>query len=72
MARCGRCENNCRLTINMFGKKRFISGNRCERGSGNNGSFSTLPNMYSWKYDRLFDYKPLNIEAAPRGEIGIP
>ena len=72
MARCGRCENNCRLTINMFGKKRFISGNRCERGSGNNGSFSTLPNMYAWKYDRLFDYKPLNIEDAPRGEIGIP
>jgi predicted nucleotide-binding protein (sugar kinase/HSP70/actin superfamily) len=69
-ARCQRCENHCSLTINMFDKKKFISGNRCERGSGNNGSNSMLPNMYSWKYDRLFNYKPL--ENAPRGEIGIP
>ncbi len=68
--RCQGCENHCSLTINMFDKKRFISGNRCERGSGNNGSNSALPNMYAWKYDRLFNYKPL--ENAPRGEIGIP
>ena len=33
-ARCGRCENNCLLTINIFENgKRFISGNRCEKGS---------------------------------------
>ncbi len=69
-SRCQGCENHCALTINMFNKKSFISGNRCERGSGNNGSANNLPNMYSWKYDRLFDYKPL--EEAPRGEIGIP
>ena len=68
--RCQRCENHCALTINMFNEKRFISGNRCERGSGNNGSNTTLPNMYSWKYDRLFNYKPL--ENPKRGEIGIP
>ena len=69
-SRCQGCENHCALTINMFNKKSFISGNRCERGSGNNGSNSLLPNMYSWKYDRLFDYKPL--KKAKRGEIGIP
>ena len=69
-ARCQRCENHCSLTINRFNNKIFISGNRCERGSGNNGSINTLPNMYSWKYDRLFDYTP--IENAKRGEIGIP
>ena len=68
--RCKGCENHCALTINMFNKKSFISGNRCERGSGNNGSHSNLPNMYAWKYNRLFDYEPL--EDAPRGEIGIP
>ena len=28
-ARCGKCENNCLLTINKFGNgKSFISGNR--------------------------------------------
>ena len=69
-SRCKGCENHCALTINMFNKKSFISGNRCEKGSGNNGSSTYLPNMYSWKYDRLFDYKPL--EDAPRGTIGIP
>jgi len=69
-SRCQGCENHCALTINFFNKKSFISGNRCERGSGNNGSFNTLPNMYSWKYDRLFDYE--SKKDAPRGKIGIP
>ena len=69
-SRCQGCENHCALTINIFNKKSFISGNRCERGSGNNGSHNNLPNMYSWKYDRLFDYEPL--ENPQRGTIGIP
>lgn len=68
--RCQGCENHCSLTINMFNKKSFISGNRCERGSGNNGSNSMLPNMYKWKYDRLFNYSSLEIPS--RGIIGIP
>lgn len=70
--RCGRCENNCALTVSTFGKKKFISGNRCERGSGNNGSYNLLPNMYQYKYDRLFNYESLSIEDAYRGSIGIP
>lgn len=69
-SRCQGCENHCALTINIFNKKSFISGNRCERGSGNNGSHNNLPNMYSWKYDRLFNYEPL--ENPTRGIIGIP
>lgn len=68
--RCRRCENHCSLTVSTFNKKSFISGNRCEKGSGNNGSSSLLPNMYQWKYDRLFDYKPT--ENPTRGTIGIP
>ena len=71
-SRCHGCENRCALTISTFNKKSFISGNRCERGSGNNGSHLSLPNMYSWKYDRLFSYTPLDIADATRGEIGIP
>ena len=68
--RCPKCENHCNLTINTFNKKSFISGNRCERGSGNNGSNTLLPNMYSWKYDRLFNYEPK--KDTKRGKIGIP
>ena len=69
--RCNGCENHCGLTISTFGKKRFISGNRCERGSGNNGSNNLLPNMYQYKYNRLFNYKSLG-ENASRGTVGIP
>ncbi len=71
--RCGRCENNCLLTVNAFSNgKKFISGNRCERGSGNVTDNSKLPNMYKYKFDRLFSYEPLPEENAPRGVIGIP
>ena len=72
-ARCGRCENNCLLTINKFSNgKKFISGNRCERGSGLDVSHSDLPNLYKYKFNRVFDYEPLAENQAPRGIIGIP
>jgi predicted CoA-substrate-specific enzyme activase len=33
--RCRKCENRCLLTINGFSDgRRFVSGNRCERGAG--------------------------------------
>lgn len=35
MTRCKGCTNNCMLTINKFiDGRRFISGNRCEKGLG--------------------------------------
>ena len=71
--RCGKCENNCALTVNKFGNgKVFISGNRCERGSGNITQNSNLPNIYKYKYERLFSYEPLKENKAKRGIIGIP
>ena len=71
--RCGLCENNCLLTINSFGNgKKFISGNRCERGAGMNNINNNLPNLYKYKYEKLFSYKPLEEEKANRGTIGIP
>jgi predicted CoA-substrate-specific enzyme activase len=36
--RCQRCSNHCLLTINSFPDgRRYISGNRCERGAGGSG-----------------------------------
>jgi predicted CoA-substrate-specific enzyme activase len=33
--RCRKCENRCLLTVNSFSDgRRFVSGNRCERGAG--------------------------------------
>ena len=71
--RCHGCENNCLLTINEFSSgKRFISGNRCERGAGIEKSKTQIPNLYKYKYQRLFQYRPLEEENAKRGIIGIP
>ena len=73
IARCGRCSNNCLLTINRFNnKQKFISGNRCEKGSGVVSSENKLPNLFDYKYNRLFSYEPIKLEDAPRGVIGIP
>ncbi len=73
MTRCGLCSNNCQLTINKFNNnKRFISGNRCERPLGNKDSKEKIPNLYEYKYKKLFSYKPLEESEAKRGIIGIP
>ena len=71
--RCNGCENHCLLTINIFENgKRFISGNRCEKGGGELNKNKELPNMYKYKHERLFGYEPLSEEDAYRGTIGIP
>ncbi len=72
-ARCGGCPNNCLLTVNRFpGGRRFITGNRCEKPLGRAGKEQNLPNLFRYKLERLFDYEPLSLEHAHRGEIGIP
>ena len=71
--RCGLCENHCLLTINKFSNgKKYISGNRCERGAGNINGDKNLPNVMNYKFNRLFNYIPLEEKDAPRGTIGIP
>ena len=73
MARCGLCTNNCLLTINKFtGGRRFITGNRCERGLGGKKNAENMPNLYEYKYDLLFSYESLPADQAWRGEIGVP
>ncbi|NLB18359.1 MAG: 2-hydroxyglutaryl-CoA dehydratase, partial [Syntrophomonadaceae bacterium] len=71
--RCGACTNNCLLTVNRFPDgTRFISGNRCETPLGHDKAKESLPNLYDYKFKRLFDYEPLPLAQAPRGVIGIP
>lgn len=73
MSRCKGCPNNCLLTINRFsGGRRFISGNRCERGIGQQKNKDHVPNLFEYKFHRIFDYEPLAPEQAVRGVIGIP
>jgi len=77
--RCPACSNKCLLTINHFGEDRkFVSGNRCDVGAriglGEKPvkNESGIPNLFEQKYKRLFSYKPLSPEDAPRGIVGIP
>ena len=71
--RCNNCENHCKLTINKFSNGAIhVSGNRCERGAGISSKSKNLPNLVQYKYNRIFDYKPLDEKDAKRGTIGIP
>ena len=67
---CNGCTNRCHLTVNDFGEgKKFISGNRCEKGLGKAKAKEPLPNLYAFKREYL--------TSLPRGEnkkgkIGLP
>ncbi|WP_411328781.1 acyl-CoA dehydratase activase-related protein [Anaerofustis stercorihominis] len=74
MTRCKGCTNNCYLTINSFdgGKRKFITGNRCERGAGIHKDKSQDINLFDYKNEITFGYEPLREEEAVNGVIGIP
>ncbi|MEG1730875.1 MAG: acyl-CoA dehydratase activase [Oscillospiraceae bacterium] len=67
---CKGCGNNCRLTINSFGGgKKFVSGNRCEKGAGLKDSFADVPSLYKYKREKLM---ALGTKTGTRGTIGLP
>ena len=71
--RCKGCSNSCILTVNRFpGGRRHITGNRCEKGSGEENGKEKGPNLPEYKLKRMFDYEPLPKDVARRGVIGIP
>jgi len=71
--RCNNCENHCKLTINKFNNGSiYVSGNRCEKGAGITNKSNNLPNLVQYKYQRIFNYEPLEELYAKRGTIGIP
>ncbi len=73
MTTCQGCTNHCRLTVNKFtGGRQHISGNRCERGIGKVKNADGIPNLFDYKYKRIFGYEPLTADKATRGTVGIP
>ncbi len=73
LTRCENCSNNCLLTISKFeNDKKFISGNRCEKGSNIKTKTNSELNLIDYKNKRLFDYTPIDEYEAKRGKIGIP
>ncbi len=70
---CGGCSNNCLLTINDFGEgRRFVTGNRCEKGAGAKRGGTKAPNLFAYKNKLLFDRESLPADKAYRGTVGIP
>lgn len=73
MVRCKGCTNSCLLTVNRFsGGRKYITGNRCERGIGLEKNKDHIPNLYEYKNKRIFGYVSLSEEEAKRGVVGIP
>ena len=77
--RCQKCDNKCLLTINDFGKdeatgkrRRFITGNRCEKGAGHADAAAKVPNLFEFKEKLLFDREVLPRSEAKYGSVGIP
>ena len=72
---CKLCANHCGLTISHFNDgSRHVSGNRCERGASEETAprRSEIPNLYEFKYRRIFAYRRLTDAQATRGTIGLP
>ena len=63
-----RCERGAERAA--AGTEVVDAGNA--KSSGATDENKNLPNLFKWKYDRLFSYKPLALSDAPMGEVGIP
>ncbi len=71
--RCNGCGNKCLITCQKFPDGgRYFSGNRCEKGVGGVKHGEQIPNIYRYKYERLFEaYQPLLNDSASRGSLGL-
>ncbi len=69
---CRGCTNNCRLTVNYFGERRFVSGNKCERGAGDGGRSESSLDMYEYKRTLLASLDEGSAEAGRDECIGLP
>ena len=63
--RCNGCGNHCLVTMQTFPDGgRYFTGNRCERGEGKPKNTNKAPNIYEYKYQRLFSYPNVVDPAA--------
>lgn len=70
-AQCGGCTAKCGLNIITFADgRKFISGNRCERGAGKAVS-SENESLYDFKYNLLLSMFEQHVEN-PKAKVGLP
>lgn len=66
---CGKCSNNCRLTVNTFSNGRsFIGGNRCSKPIAKSNAVKG-ENMFDYKRELLSKYQPVK---GTKPVIGLP
>ncbi len=70
---CGGCTANCNLNVIRFNDgRKFISGNKCERGAGQRPMFAEF-DIYAYKQVRLIDsVYGVNGQNGIRGKVGLP
>ncbi len=70
-ANCNGCTAHCGLNILTFSDgRRFINGNRCEKGAGLSKE-NVMPSIYEYKNERLFSVCDDKCENA-KYRVGIP
>ena len=68
---CGGCGAHCNLTVIKFNDgRRFISGNRCERGAGIKKT-DVMENTIEYKYGLLREYESIKPDK-PIAKVGLP
>ena len=67
---CRGCTSNCNVNVISFGDgRKYISGNKCERGAGLKPASSEL-DIYAYKQTRLKE--SINGTKGQNGRVGLP
>ncbi len=68
---CNGCTSKCNINVIRFNDNRkYISGNKCERGAGFAPASSEL-DIYAYKQERLFDCVSEYAAKGGRGTVGL-
>ena len=68
---CKGCTSHCNVNVLTFSDgRRFVSGNKCERGAGLPKP-KDLPDIYSFKYEKLLAMPDADAKGE-RGTVGLP
>ncbi len=69
---CKGCTSHCNVNVIGFSDgRKFISGNKCERGAGLKPHSDEL-DIYAYKYARLLDCRTGPQGKKRRGRVGLP
>ena len=69
---CRGCTSKCNINIITFNDgRKFISGNKCERGAGQKVPTNPL-DVYAYKYDRLQQSITGRNAGMGRAKVGLP